>query len=264
MTCFDQLGRAVHVAKAPQRIISVVPSQTELLWDLGLKEQIVGITKFCVHPEECYRSKKRIGGTKNLILQEIISLKPDIIFANKEENDKSQIEKLSAEIPTWVSDVKSIDDNLSMIDAIAEICQVVESGKQLREKIVEAYAPSTHELSRALRVAYLIWNQPLMVAGGGTFIDHMLQQAGFQNAFGNQPRYPEVSIDELRELKLDVLLLSSEPFPFGVKHQKELASRLSIPSLLVDGEMFSWYGSRPLLAANYFRDLRSQMAVLIA
>lgn len=253
MTVIDQLGREVHVPFPPQRIVSLVPSQTELLYDLGLAERVVGITKFCVHPEEWFRNKPRVGGTKNVNLDAVRSLLPNLIIANKEENEQSQIEALAKEFPVWVSDVNDLTSGLEMITSIAKMTDTMEKGAALTRTIsseFEAVRPQ-----KKSTVVYLIWKDPFMAAGSDTFIHDMMQRCGFRNLVGTG-RYPEVSENQLQDLQPELLLLSSEPYPFKEEHIRSL--KVLLPDtevLLVDGEMFSWYGSRLTKAPSYFRNL---------
>ncbi len=252
----DQLHRTVLVPDHPQRIISLVPSQTELLYDLGLGDRVVGITKFCVHPEEWFRSKPRVGGTKQVDIEKIRALKPDLIIGNKEENAQADIEALEKEFPVWMSDVRNLGDALVMILRMGELTGTYAQAENLADNIAAVFMLH-HPLKPKLTAAYFIWQEPMMVAGTDTFVNDMLQRCGLENAFAHRKeRYPEVSPAELAAADPDVILLSSEPFPFGEKH---IASFNLIcpgtPVLLVDGEMFSWYGSRLLKAPAYFNDL---------
>ena len=264
----DQTGRTISIDKAPQRIISLVPSQTELLFDLGLDKEVVGITKFCVHPDEWFRSKTRVGGTKQLKMEIIQQLQPDLIIANKEENVKEQIEELSTgpsgekHYPVWISDVNNLDDAYTMIEQIGLITGKINKSKEIIGSIKKEFSrlqPITSPLG-AGGTAYLIWQNPYMVAGGDTFIHSMITAAGFENMYANQKRYPEIAIDELRTANCQLLLLSSEPFPFKQKHIDELQPLLpDTKIILVDGEMFSWYGSRLLQAPAYIIELKKQI-----
>lgn len=250
----DQIGESVEIIFPPKRIISIVPSQTELLFDLGLDEEVIGITKFCVHPNEWFRSKTRIGGTKKLKLDQILELKPDLILANKEENDKTQIETLKETIPVWTSDIKSIDNALEMVLAVGEMVGKSVEALKIRNEIHSAF--ENFESKRKTKSAYLIWKDPLMVVGGDTFINSMIEKAGFENVFKTQNRYPTTSIEEINELKIEALLLSSEPFPFKEKHIQEFEAKLPNTIIkVVDGEIFSWYGSRMKKAIPYFSKL---------
>lgn len=253
----DQLSRTVDLpVYPPRRIVSLVPSQTELLATLGLEQEVVGITKFCVHPTSWWRTKKRIGGTKTVKVDWVKSLEPDLIIANKEENDQAQVEALARHFPVWVSDVSDLPSALAMIEGVGAITDRQLAARQLKEKIQAAFSGLPSFAQRS--VAYFIWREPYMVAGGGTFIDAMLAEAGFRNVFGDRERYPEIPLAELQQHQPDLILLSSEPYPFKTKHLDEF--RAFCPQatiLLADGELFSWYGSRLLEAPAYFRELRA-------
>ena len=261
MLVTDQLGRPVELKSFPKRIVSVVPSQTELLHDLGLEEEVVGITKFCIHPDAWFRTKTRVGGTKQLHLQKIRELAPDLILANKEENVAEQIMELAGEFPVWVSDVNTLEDALQMIDSVGTIVGQEEKAQQMVHQLKEAFARRAKPIESAPRACYLIWKEPYMTVGGDTFIHDMLQRAGFANLFAAASRYPEVRIEQLKEMGYEVLLLSSEPYPFRQKHIEELQAQLpQTRILLVDGELFSWYGSRLLHSPAYFEQLQQQIA----
>jgi ABC-type Fe3+-hydroxamate transport system substrate-binding protein len=260
----DQTGSVISLDKTPQRIISIVPSQTELLYDLGLNDEVVGITKFCIYPYEWFRTKTRVGGTKQLKMDIIHQLKPDLIIANKEENLKEQVEELATYYPVWISDITNLEDAYEMIEQVGLI-----TGKENRSK--ELIASIKKEFSQLHLIhspptggvggtAYLIWQKPYMTVGGDTFIHSMMEAAGFENIFTDKQRYPEISIDDLLIANCQLLLLSSEPFPFKQKHIDELQSLLpNTRIVLVDGEMFSWYGSRLRFAPDYFKKIFEQL-----
>ncbi len=249
----------------PQRIISVVPSQTELLHDLGLETEVIGITKFCVHPAHWFTTKTRVGGTKQLKIDLIKSLQPTIILANKEENVKEQIEAIEQFCPVYCSDISTLEDALHMIEEVARLTDTHAKGNQLIKKIQKEFASLTPG-SVVYKAAYLIWKSPYMAAGGDTFIDDMLQYAGFSNVFQERKRYPTVTVQDLIETNVEVILLSSEPFPFKEKQINDLKAEwmqhTSAPfptCKIVDGEMFSWYGSRLIHSPKYFRKLRESL-----
>ena len=251
------MGRQVHLVRTPKRIISLVPSQTELLFDLGLSDEIVGITKFCVHPEVQFRIKPRVGGTKKVNFDRVAELKPDLIIANKEENDREQIETLMNKYPVWISDVKHLEDALDMIRILGKLVGKTETADHLAQTIQQAFFKVSQANLSPLKAAYFIWNEPMMVAGGDTFIDQMLKLAGYQNVFGGIPRYPGIDIEDIQAASPQVILLSSEPFPFKEKHLTQFKQWLPNSVVhLVDGELFSWYGSRLLKSPSYFMNLR--------
>ncbi len=250
------MGREVKVPAPPQRIISLVPSQTELLFDLGLDDRMVGITKFCVHPKEWFRSKTRVGGTKDMKLDVVRGLRPDLIIANGEENVQSEIDALSKEFPVWVSDVNDLPSALEMIGSIAGITGTVGKGEELICTIAQQFDGIIPQTERT--AVYLIWKNPYMAAGAGTFIDDMMQRCGLRNLV-TETRYPELSDAHLSALNPSVVLLSSEPFPFKEKHLEELRHLLpEAKVMLVDGELFSWYGSRLRHSPAYFKALMAQ------
>ena len=254
--CRDQLGRTVTLKYfPPKRIISLVPSQTELLFDLGLDEKIVGITKFCVHPQDWFRNKQRIGGTKNIDIEKVRSLQPDLILANKEENVKEQIVQLEKFAPVWISDITTFEDAIQMIKSIGEMTNTTSQAESLVTQI-KANFSQLQTTNHKLQTCYLIWRNPYITIGGDTFINNMLNKCGFQNVFQHLDRYPEITIEQLVAANPQLILLSSEPYPFKEKHIEELQPFFSNTKImLVDGEMFSWYGSRMIYAAKYFSSL---------
>ena len=250
----DQMNRSVEVPSAPKRIVSLVPSQTELLFDLGLDDEIIGITKFCIHPGDKIKQKVKVGGTKQLNIGLIKELNPDLIIGNKEENERAQVEELMRHFPVWMSDISNLNSALDMICKVGEITSKTADAVSLAATIQQQFNKFTIQRSNK-RVAYFIWRKPYMAAGKGTFIDDMLQRCGLVNALDAE-RYPEVSAEELFAAKPDIILLSSEPYPFKDKHVREFESLLPNTTVkLVDGEMFSWYGSRLLHAPAYFQNL---------
>jgi ABC-type Fe3+-hydroxamate transport system substrate-binding protein len=255
LTVSDQMDREMQVLPQPKRIVSLVPSQTELLYDLGLDAEVLGITKFCIHPENWFRSKTRIGGTKDINIELVKSLEPDLIIANKEENTKEQIEALSAFAPVWVSDIVNYSEAFTMIRSVAQITGRVAHGQQLLAKIEKAFQQMpSHPLHPT--AAYLIWKDPYMTIGSDTFIHNILSLAGFQNCFAGSLRYPAITVADLQEKAPEYLFLSSEPYPFKMKHIKALQADLPQTKIhLVNGEMFSWYGSRMQFTPGYIGEL---------
>jgi ABC-type Fe3+-hydroxamate transport system substrate-binding protein len=258
----DQLGNTVYLKEPPKRIISIVPSQSEFLWDLGLADKLVGITKFCIHPETMFRSIERVGGTKQLDLEKIRSLKPDLIIGNKEENEQSQIEELQKEFAVWMSDIYTFADSFAMMLKVGEIVGKKEEARVIVDELKNSLKAVKNIFAKK-EVAYFIWNKPYMFAAKNTFIDHVLSYLGLENALSNYERYPEMTEQKLKELNPTFCFLSSEPFPFKEKHIKELQAVLpNSKILIVDGELFSWYGSRLLHLADYVKKLKVEMESL--
>lgn len=235
------------------KIISLVPSITETLFDFSLTaDEVIGRTKFCIHPSNLVKHVEVIGGTKNLNIDKIKSLKPDLIIANKEENEKLQVEELMNDFKVWVTDIETLEDNKHFICELGTILNKENLAEDLNQKITSVF--NDVKISEPKKVAYLIWKNPYMTVGSDTFINAVLEKLGFENLFKNRTRYPEVSVEELKEA--DLIFLSSEPFPFQQKHIDEL--HLQLPEkeiILVDGEAFSWFGTHLMKVGNYLKDL---------
>ena len=244
----DQMNTAIRLEGIPRRIVSLVPSQTELLFDLGLNDEVVGITKFCIYPTHWFQSKKRIGGTKQLNISAIRELQPDLIIGNKEENTKEDILALKEIAPVWMSDIYTVEEALDMLNQVGELVGKKEVAENLVGEIVSGM--NSINCKKSPTFLYFIWKNPDYLAGQQTFIHSMLEQFGWRN-FCQSERYPEYQ-DEIGEP--DYVLLSSEPYPFKNEHVSEFEKRFPKAKVrLIDGEMCSWYGSRMKLAPVYFK-----------
>jgi ABC-type Fe3+-hydroxamate transport system substrate-binding protein len=242
------------VAQTPSRIISLVPSITELLFSFGLEAETIGITKFCVHPTHWHKNKTRIGGTKNVQIETIKKLQPDLIICSKEENIQEQVEELATLFPVLLTDVKNYNDALEMILTVGKICATETEALQITTTIKNNF--SNLAITNTIPAAYLIWHEPYMTIGNDTFIQDMMSKAGFENIFADKTRYPIITVEDIAERNPAVILLSSEPYPFGDKHIAELQAYLpQTKIMLADGEFFSWYGSRMQDAPAYFKSL---------
>lgn len=261
-TFTDQLNRKVIINYPPKRIISLVPSQTELLFELGLTDEVIGVTKFCIHPAAQFKSKTRVGGTKKLNIELIRSLKPDLIIGNREENTKENIDLLSEEFPVWMSDVSNLEEAMKTISQIAELVDRQPEAAYLNHLINAGFTDlQTLALQQGIdkKVAYLIWKDPYMLAGRDTFINDILMKIGLSN-ITRESRYPETDLEDLALLEPDLVFLSSEPYPFTEKHMEEIKQALPASEImLVDGEMFSWYGSRLVKAVQYHFQLQPKL-----
>lgn len=253
----DQLKTEVLIDTYPQRIVSLVPSQTELLFDLGLNKEVVGITKFCIHPPSWRKDKTIIGGTKNFNFEVIDRLQPDLIIGNKEENYEEGIARLRSGYPVWMSDIVTLNDSYSMIHSLGKIIGKTTNATVLIEKISQGFLQST--MFNGEKVLYLIWKEPWMAAGKETFINTVMETAGFCNVI-DEIRYPELDLALLSTLQPTFVFLSSEPYPFKKKHIEEVQQFFPTSKIvLVDGELFSWYGSRLRHAPTYFQKLHLQL-----
>lgn len=250
----DQLNRTVNLPKAPSRIISLVPSQTELLVDLGLRDKIVGVTKFCVHPIDLRKEKTVVGGTKQVRLDKIEKLKPDFILCNKEENTLEMVRELETIAPVWVTDMYDIPDCYEMISGLGAVLNVKDKARDIVDQIEKGVSDFKLFMKDkpSLTVLYTIWKNPYMVAGKDTFIDKLLELNKFNNAITDvNSRYPEVALSKMKDV--DVVLLATEPYPFKEEDVQALQKELGNNVKLVDGEFFSWYGSRLIKAFDYFK-----------
>lgn len=259
----DQMGHLFEFESVPKRIISLVPSQTELLCDLGLEENLVGITKFCVHPYHLKSTKTIIGGTKKVNAAKIRALNPDIIIANKEENTLEIVEELRQICPVWVTNIITIEDNFEMISDFGQLFNRRTEAQKWNDKIAFAHRDFQQFIQDKpiKKAAYFIWKNPWMVAGSDNFINELLQLNHFRNIYDNKGRYPEIQPRKIRlEGDPDVAFLSSEPFPFKEEDAFEIGRFTHhAKTVFVDGEMFSWYGSRLVKAFAYFKKLHERL-----
>lgn len=264
MTFFDDLGNELTLKSTPKRIVSLVPSITETLYDLNLEDDIVGVTKFCVHPVHFKHVKTIVGGTKDAKIEKIKTLKPDIVFCNKEENTPEIVAQLQKFTQVYVTNIRCIDDAISMIEKFGLILNRRVDARQINHKINIKLNDfnlfiKDFELKKA---AYFIWYNPWMVAGNDTFINSLLSLNKFTNIYQNKKDiYPTIEAKKIRlEGDPDFVLFSSEPFPFKDKHVFEMGRHTHHASAIyVDGEMFSWFGSRLLKSFDYFKSLRERI-----
>ena len=245
------------------KIISLVPSQTELLYDLGLEKSIIGITKFCVHPSHLKQTKTVVGGTKNIHLEKIKQLHPDIILCNKEENTKEIVEQCEQIATTHVSEIYTIQDSIDLIKTYGELFSCRTEASKIIQKInfnLNDFRSFIID-KKVVKVAYFIWRNPWMVAANNTYINHILALNRLENIYKNKDRYPEVEIKKIRlEGDPDLVFLSSEPYPFKEEHASELGRCTPhAKTIFVDGELFSWHGSRLVKAFDYFQQLRESL-----
>ena len=257
----DQLNRTLSFSSYPKRIISLVPSQTELLFHLGLDKKVVGVTKFCIYPTDWKTRKTIVGGTKNIKMDLIKELNPDLIIANKEENDEDSLRKLMPIFPVWISDIKRLEDAFQMILSLGKITNTESTSFTWTEKIKKQFKILSLLPKQPRRVAYLIWNNPLMSVNQDTFIHSLLELNQWDNCFKDKlNRYPEITEEELVDSNPEEVFLSSEPFPFKDKHIDRFKQLLPESRVvLVNGEYFSWYGSRLVDSPAYFSSLHKSL-----
>ena len=260
----DQMGQKIEVPATPKRIISLMPSQTELLFDLGLDDRIAGLTRFCIHPAEKVALKEKIGGTKNFNIEKIKSLNPDLIIGNKEENYEEGVNELRKHFPVWMSDIVTINEAYDMIKAIGMLTNKEVNADDLLNEIRDGFTQlkNNAQSHRELSAAYFIWRKPYMIAASGTFIHNMMEALGVRNVFENMSRYPEMSTEQIAAARPDLIFLSTEPYAFSEMHFGEFQEMCPTAKvMMVDGELFSWYGSRMRLAIRYFEKVKEEILI---
>lgn len=239
------------------KIVSLCPSTTELVFALGRGAWLVGVTDYCVRPRTGVRGLAKLGGTKSPAIRRIVDLNPDLVLLNQEENRREDAEILrEAGLRLSVSFPRSVAETVTYIAELGCLLSAEQASDRISHKIQQARA-CAEERSRSrppLSFAYLIWRKPYMAAGGDTYIDDVLRIAGGKNLVGSAQRYPELLPELLRSHHPDLVLLSSEPFPFQQKHARELAELSGLAEKcfrLVDGQLLSWHGARTARAIQY-------------
>ncbi len=254
ITVTDHLNRRVDYRFPPKRIISLAPAITNTMYALNLENEIVGRTRFCIHPKEKVEKAINIGGTKDLKINRIHELKPDLIIAEKEENTKEMVDTLEQFYPVYVFEVQTVDDAFKMIRDLGTILNRHDLATRLVGQITTALTQLPNKNDK--RVAYMIWKNPYMVVGENTYIQSMLSTMGLINPFTfYQGRYPEVTLDDLKNANLDYLFLATEPYPFREQHLSEMKQIIpNVQPIIIDGEMF-WYGINMLKSVAYFQHI---------
>ncbi len=257
----DQAGFEVSLKKVPERIVCTVPSLTELLFDLGLGEKVVGVTRFCVKPSGARKQAAIVGGTKDIDVKTVESLKPDLIIGNKEENRKEQINEIKNTTPVWLSEISNVQEACSAIEQLGHLTDTQSRASLLNDQIQSAVKklrqiPDTHK-----SVLYFIWKKPYMVAGRSTYINSILDLCGLKNiAPDSESRYPQLSIDYIQKLQPQIILLSSEPYPFSSGDLHQITQKQDkAEGFLLNGEIFSWYGSRLIPALDSIRYFKMKL-----
>jgi iron complex transport system substrate-binding protein len=252
VTCQDHLGRIVHLPSFPQRIVSLCPSITKTLVDLGLGHRLVGRTRFCIHPKEIMQLIPQVGGTKEINFDRLRALDPDLIIGEKEENTQEMIASLEAEYPVYMTDVVDFATAQEMVIDLGRITRTEAAAGRLLQQLADSWA-GIQTLAEPIPCLYLIWKNPWMAAGANTFIDSVLEKCGFNNLATNLPgRYPVLDDLSFFKEKPILIFLSTEPYPFKNLHIAEIQGVVPEAKVrLVDGEMFSWYGSHLVGVENY-------------
>jgi ABC-type Fe3+-hydroxamate transport system substrate-binding protein len=249
---------------AEPRIVCLVPSITELLCDLGLSDQIVGRTGFCIHPWETVKTIPKVGGTKDVLIDRVRELEPTHVVVNVDENLKEDAETLATFVPSVVvTHPQGPRDNLSLYRQMGATFGREAEAERMCERFEEAYGRATANVGREQSVLYLIWRDPWMTIAPDTYIAQTLALFGWTQPVnlgspeGDQSlqvRYPEVRLSDFAG-KVDRVLLSSEPFHFKPEHIPQVEELVPGAEVsLIDGEMTSWYGSRAIAGLDYLAE----------
>jgi ABC-type Fe3+-hydroxamate transport system substrate-binding protein len=268
-TLVDAYGQQHQRAQSGARIVSLVPSITELLFDLDLGPQVVGRTGFCIHPRGGVRAVPKFGGTKDVDIEALLAAAPTHVIVNIDENTRETFEQLRACVPhVVVTHPNTPTDNLELFTLLGGIFAREAQSAALAADFNAALTDLRLAMARqpARRVLYLIWREPWMTVSPDTYIANMLSLLGWQTVPRVcEQRYPILNAGALRELQVDLCLLSSEPYPFRDKHMTEVSKLLGgTPVHLIDGEMVSWYGSRSIAGLRYLASYASDICASAA
>ena len=261
----DAAGSLHFPADDTARIVSLVPSITELVCDLGLASQLVGRTGFCIHPKNAVRNVPKVGGTKTVDLEKVRKLRPSHVILNVDENEKSVADSLAGFVPNLVvTHPLAPLDNLALYRLIGGVFGRVGEAEALCARFQVAHDALARERHAPRKVLYVIWKDPWMTVSRDTYISRTLSLAGFETLPRTaEDRYPKFAFDDPCVAETDLVLLSTEPYMFRARHVAELAALPAFggkPVRLIDGEMTSWYGSRAIEGLGYLRELRRSIA----
>ena len=261
----DDLDNYFEFEEPPGRIVSLVPSLTETLIELGAAERVVGCTEWCVHPADVTAGIPKVGGTKNVSVSKVLELEPDLVIANKEENRERHVDALREEVPVFVTYPCTLDDGLQTLLDMGTICGNPEGAvaveNRCRTILVELFASNPKQLLTAC----MIWRDPWMAAGPATYMSDLIERCGFENVFGRQPdRYPDTTLEEVFARDVEVVLLPDEPYEFGSRDVIDVMRARPDDSpareiVLLDGSYLTWYGVRTEPALEFLRNLRRGM-----
>ena len=269
----DASGVAHSPAGPAARIVSLVPSLTELLFELGLGDQVVGRTGFCIHPRAQLRTVEKVGGTKDVKLERVRALEPTHLIVNMDENRRETVDELAAIIPhIIVTHPNTPRDNLALYRLLGGIFGCEARAAQLEAELNAALADAACARSSLPleRVLYLIWREPWMTIASDTYISAMLAEVGWETLPAVEggdvgaARYPVFGWNAPWLPKVERVLLSTEPYRFHSRHIDEVAALAARPATLIDGEMASWYGSRVIAGLRYLASLRRGLVELRA
>ena len=243
----DVLGRTFDFNTPPRRVVSLVPSITETLFDLGAGDTVIAITDFCIFPSDL--PLPRVGGTKNPYVDDIRALNPDLVHMNLEENLRRHADAIETFAPVFVTEPKSVDDVEALILQLGAIHHRNERATQLVTRLREERASLP---KRAFTFACPIWKNPWMWCGGDTYVSRLVESAGGVNVLGDRLRYPQVALEDVLALRPDVTFLPDEPYLFTEQDSAKMqGSRVVGP---VPGHLFTWHGSRTIEGLRFLRE----------
>lgn len=241
----DVLGRE-HSLDHPRRVVSLVPSLTETLFDFGAGDDVAGITDFCIFPPGVDRP--RIGGTKTPKIEAIRALRPDLVYMNVEENLPRHADEIERFAPVFATEPKSVDDVASLIATLAAIHGRVERGAQLAADLSRARDAAA---GAAFTFACAIWKKPWMWCGGDTYVSDLITCAGGRNVVGDRLRYPAADLAEVTALRPEVIFLPDEPYLFTADDAREIEGAKVIGPFA--GHLFTWHGTRTIRGLEFLR-----------
>ena len=242
----DLLGRSFDFATPPNRVVSLVPSLTETLFDLGAGDAVAGITDFCIFPEGIERP--RVGGTKTPRIDEIRALAPDLVYMNLEENLERHAKQIESFAPVFVTEPKTVDDVVELITTLGVIHDRRERASELTKALTRervAVNPFTF--------AVPIWKKPWMWCGGDTYVSNLVESIGGRNVLRDRERYPSMSLDEVLALRPDIVFLPDEPYLFTSADAAEIRGPRVIGPF--PGHLFTWHGTRTILGLRFLQSL---------
>lgn len=260
----DAVGRNVPISTTPLRIVSLVPSLTEYLFDIGVGDRVVGVTDYCIAPAEAVASLPKLRGTKNPDRAGILALQPDLVLAAKEENRERDIRALEAAgVPVYVTDIQRVADTVEQLGALAHILDADHTAAPLLNELRATLAEcSPHAEAPRRRMLTFIWRDPWMAVGGDTYADDLLRLCGAENSALEFPgRYPRAPLAEFMRLEPDVILLPNEPYCFTDADRAAFDPFADVTAVqlqhvyLCDGMLLTWYGARTITAFRVFSEL---------
>lgn len=257
ITITDARNKKIVFSEPPKRVVSLIPSITEALFDLGAGEAIAGVSNYCIHPAEGVKNKIKVGGQKNPDMGKIKAIHPDLIILNMEENKPEHIKFLSQHYTTWVTYPRLFRDAENLLMQLGKVFDAESRASVYADKIRISSKQLSSIRRRKIKTMYLIWRNPWMSINRDTFIHNVLELHHMENVYAKRDkRYFEVTAQDIEDADPDIIILPDEPYHFREKHKSEF-SHLSVSAVknsrifLADGTYFCWYGTRTARASQY-------------